>query len=293
MLYQFPSCDKINRTNYFLFDKEPIWRKVWASLPTASHAVYPVIGSHLNQQGQAYPGFLRIAIMAGIKPDTASTGIHALAGYPGLRIDRNTTNGLDSRHIYTMRQEALKERGRSFPFHKAIIEGGNWSQLAPTAKTLYPVLRTYSKFDLELAGLLKPEKYEDYGLDIAAAYPIRDMEFFEPEDEDGRDRLKDAARMAGILDSKTIKSALESLAECELIEWRKDMEYLVVYLAPKRTFKAEYLNAEVQKRYAIRDRRKILELWRTDNPNKRKNGCKVSRPEIEIIEPELTGVKNL
>lgn len=231
--------------------------------------------------------------MAGIKPDTASKGVHGLSGYPGFRIERISKNGLDFQHRYTMRQEELKERGRSFPFHKAIIEGGNWAQLSPSAKTLYPVLRTYSRFDLELAGLIEPEKYEQFGLDVAAAYPMRDMEFFDPFDENGADRLKGIARVAGISDSKTITRAIQSLAACELVEWRQDYKSLVVFLIPRRTFKADLLNAEVQKRYAIRDRRQSLVEWRLGNPTIRENGCKECLADKEIIGAKKTGVKNV
>jgi DNA-binding transcriptional ArsR family regulator len=237
-VYQFR---ELNRENYSVWDKRTIETTAWARLPAAAKGVYPVVRAFANRAGQAWPCELTIAIHAGQTEKTTREGVNGLCGFPGVTLARYVTKRgrLGKRWLFAA---VPVERGRWFPFHRIVVDGGNWLQLLPAAQALYPVMRCFGYFD---QGLYEKEQAPDdeaftemarFAEDFAA----RTCDFCEAE----RSVL---AHYAGIATS-SMSAALRSLEEHYLIRRREDGRF-AVYLRPPQYYKRDWLNEQVRLRY--------------------------------------------
>ena len=223
-MYQFK--EDFNGNQHFWFDKKLIENMNWAMLPKASKAVFPVIACHCNSKGLSFPGERTIAIMAGRSDKVVREGIRGLVGFPGFKIGFFTTRrGRKAKRFHL--KMPPKEKGRSFPFHKQIIEGGNWSQLKPSAAALYPVMRYYGYFDELTYDVTVFENY---------TFTERTHDFCEAE-------TLLMAKYAGIT-RNSIHQALANLQDCCLIEPvdRGNGREWKVFLRPPKYYKRDYLN---------------------------------------------------
>lgn len=234
-MYQFE--EKINYGSLFVFDKRWIKNMNWASLPKASKAIFPVILSHCNKKGLAFPSERRIAILSGRPDKSVRAGIKGLKGFPGFKVGSRITDAGRRGKLFHMKLPAI-EQGKTFPFHRCIIYGGNWSQLKPTATALYLVMRHFSSsFDFDRyineAGI-------EAGLDeFKEIYRDRAFDFCKAD----RDVL---AEFAGIA-QRSMGAALDNLEDKGLIEgicgdWK-------VFLIPPYRYKPAFSNKQIMDRY--------------------------------------------
>jgi len=230
-IYEFP--EEINEINFFTFEKKLILEKQWAALPPAAKSIFPVICSHCNAEGSCYPSEQTIAILSGCTAKTVQTGLKGLRSMEKVfHIKKKLTNIGHHRNTYQIDFPEQK-KGIMFPFHKSIIESGNWSLLTRSAKALYPVMRAFSFWEDNLTDQFDIDDYKE-----------REYDFVNAE----RDVLNDHAGIHG----STFYKALHSLQENYFIEdiginggyktWK-------VFLRPKRGYEAEYMNKLVLKRY--------------------------------------------
>jgi hypothetical protein len=240
-MYQF--TEPLNLRQHFWFDGMRIKNQNWAPLSPAAKTVFPVIAAHTDAAGHAFPSEQTIAILSGLTEKTARAGIHGLEALPGFTASPYVTaRGRRSKRFHVKAPPI--EIGRSFPFFKCILDGGNWSQLTPTAHALYPVMRTFGHFDFYDAP-------EDETADPSAfkeEYIRRTFDLCEAEP----DILADAAGIS----RKSLGAAMQSLVECHLLE--QTDEGLRVYLIPPRVFKPSWLNKRVAERYRETWQRKKL-----------------------------------
>jgi len=82
-MFQFK--ESVNDEQFFWFDKKLIENKNWAMLPKSSKSVFPVIASHCNKLGCAFPGEETIASIAGVRNKVAREGIKGLRGFLGFK----------------------------------------------------------------------------------------------------------------------------------------------------------------------------------------------------------------
>ena len=99
-------------------------------------------------------------------------------------------------------------RGSAFPFYKFVLEAGLWSEMLPTAKALYPVMRCFGYFDINFYAKL--EDFEIYEGDFQEEYPERKYDFCDAE-------ISTMAEHAGI-HRNSVRAALKNLAQNFLIE---------------------------------------------------------------------------
>ena len=133
-MYQFR--EKINYQQFFRFDKKLVENMNWALLPKSSKAVFPVIACHCNDKGESFPSERTIAIMSGRTDKTVRDGIKGLETFPGFKFTFYVTSrGRRAKRFY-INQPSTDIKGRIFPFHKCIIEGGN--VIATTIAPEYP-----------------------------------------------------------------------------------------------------------------------------------------------------------
>lgn len=135
-----------------------------------------------------------------------------------------------------------KEKGRSFPFYKTVVEGGNWLHLTPSAQALYPVMRYFGYFDLQLFEM--DEEAEEYvSSDFDEFYPNRTWDFCEAE-------LSILAEYAGVT-RRSAFSALENLEQHCVIGKSSFEEFpgWKVFLHPPSYYKRAYLNKKINDKY--------------------------------------------
>ncbi len=240
-MYQFK--EELNYRVFFWFDKLLIKNMNWALLPKASKAIFPVIGCHCNKHGIAFPGERTIAILSGRTDKKVREGIRGLEDFPGFRVsDYITSRGRRAKE-YFIKIPSTDENGRKFPFHKLVLECGNWRELKPTAQALYPVMRCFGFFDIH--WYVDVDDIDSEVNDFEEVYRNRKYDYCTADPDV-------LAQFAGI-SKKSIKSALDDLARNFLIEpsgrYYDDTPLFKVYLQPFRIYTREFLNKKIIKSY--------------------------------------------
>jgi hypothetical protein len=241
-MYQFK--EERDHVGEFWFDRKLIQNKNWSLLPKASKSIYPAIMYFRNSKtGVSFADQETLAILSGLSEKTVSDGIKGLDGFPDIEIISYITKRGKRSNKFKITVQPI-EKGRSFPIKKTIFEGGNWSQLKPTAQALYPVLRHYGWFDLDMYS--ENEDLEASPSDFDIFYPGRKYDFFDAD-------LILSAEHAGF-SYRSVKSALNSLEECSLIE-RWNAKLWKIYLTPPYYYKRRFLNDKIKERFAHKIRR--------------------------------------
>jgi hypothetical protein len=240
-MYHFKELDNYNQ--HFWFDKDHIDNMNWAILPAASKSVYPVIASHCNADGLAFPGEDTIATLSGISPKTARKGIAGLGGFPGICIEPYTTKTGRQSKRYKI-DSPPRRPGRAFPFFKTTILGGNWMKLNQTARALYIVMRKFGYFDHESlvydGGDGSEIQTDEDFLDI---YKDRKFDFCNAE-------INLLSKYAGIT-RQSFYPAMKSLQKCALAEKTDSMDEPMwkIFLRPKGYYNVAYLNRISNKKF--------------------------------------------
>ena len=220
-----------NWEQHFWFDKDIVRTGLWARLPRAAQAAFPVIAAHCDRHGTAFPSQWRIGAQCGRTERALHAPLKKLVEQAGC-VTRELKTTARGRQQYWYRVTfPPRERGRSFPFHKAIIDGGNWRLLKPTAQALYPVLRTFSHVCVEDVM----EEADCSYVEINEYFGSVSIAEFEGD-------WDTACRYSGI-SGRSVDNAATSLIERGLLSF--DDDRCLVYRKPKHTYKAAYLNAHV------------------------------------------------
>lgn len=210
----------------------------WNFLPPSAKAILPVIAVHRDKDGIAYPGENTIAILSGRTEKSVRKGIEALRDFTDLIIEPYITQRGRRSKRFKFKMRVYK-KGRAFPFHKEIIEGGNWSLLKPAAQAIYPVMRYYGFFDIDLYQEQYPESFESIE-NFKEDFTERVCDFCKAEP-----RL--IAKMAGIT-YRSYHGAFNDLQYHFLIE-AIDKSIFKVFLHPPYSYKRKYLNGEILRKY--------------------------------------------
>jgi hypothetical protein len=237
-MYQFN--ETFNHKALFWFKKSLIDNMNWALLPKSSQAIFPVIACHSNKKGVAFPGELTIGILSGLSVKQVGRGIKGLKDFPDITIKR----GIPNKYYVKLPQESIK--GKTFPFYQVVLEYGLWRELKPTAKALYPVMRCFSQFDLEI--------YLDIEGDDEKCYEDFDEVYENREYDLCRTPKMLLAHHAGI-HRNSIDSALVDLKKNYLIDHDKGWNLWKVYRKSKEStyWKRGFLNKKIFEsfRYAL------------------------------------------
>jgi hypothetical protein len=235
-MYQFK--EDLNQIQFFWWDKKLIENKNWALLPKSSKAIFPVIACHANRKGEAFPGEQTIAIFAGVSDKTVREGIRGLEAFPNFKCDHYISRRGKRAKKFIL--NARSSNNDSFPFYKFILESGIWRKIKPSAKALYPVLRYFGFFDINLyADMENPEICE---ADFEEVFPDREYDFCEADPVF-------LAQFAGI-HRNSINAALDDLANNFLIESYAYLEWKVFLRSKDLTFwKRDYLNKQILDSY--------------------------------------------
>ena len=215
-----------------------IENKNWKILSQPAKAVFPAIACFADKNGVAFPGEDTISAVTGITEKRVRQGIKDLDGFPGFEWDFYTTRRGRRSKKFKLSLPKNPKPGESFPFHKYILESGNWCQSKPSAKALYPVMRYFGFFDIETYLNLEDENDEYSLTDFQEVYPRRKWDNCQAE-------KMILADYAGI-DRRSINTALDSLEKCGLIKPYEGEGWLV-YLKSKDNliFTRAFLNNQL------------------------------------------------
>ena len=239
-MYQFK--DEVHENVFFRFDKLWVKNMNWALLPKSSKAVLPVIAVHCDKDEIAFPSEQTIAIQSGLTEKTVREGIKGLLGFPGFKLDHYITKRGRRANKFRFNFPPEDEEGRCFFFYKTIIEGGNWSLLKPVSKSLYPVMRHFAYFDLEVYLQKHKYAYQIYhpDKDFKKLYKTRQWDICGAE-------IPIMAKYANIT-RQSVYEALYDLTEKGLIKPMAKSRWKV-FLSPNKTYTKESLNRKIIRRY--------------------------------------------
>jgi hypothetical protein len=239
-----------NNSGHFWFPKSLVKDMNWAALPQASKTVFPVLAIHANNKGECFPAEERIAALAGVTEKTARQGLRDLDGFPaygGFEYYHTKLGKRSKRHHLILPRSGMvpldmMDKGQTFPFHRVIIEYGNWSLLLPTAQALYPVMRCFGYFDVDIYYEHVDESLS-FSDDDTTLFSERKCDFCKTD-------YGLLARYAGI-DRHYITRAINDLIDKSLLAPINDYNgnrIFKVYLHPHRYYKVSFLNEQLMKR---------------------------------------------
>ena len=234
-MYQFN--ENFNHKALFWFKKSLIENLNWSLLSTSSKAIFPVIACHSNKAGNSFPGELTIGILSGLSKKQVRRGINGLKMFPDVTVYDNKRL---KRFDIKLPQEAIK--GKTFPFYQVVLEYGLWRELKPTAKALYPAMRCFSQFDLEIYLDIEGDEEKSH-LDFDEVYADREYDFCS-------ENKKTLADFAGI-HRNSINDALSNLEKNYLIERNTNWKLWKVYLQSKdgAYWKRSFLNKKIARSF--------------------------------------------
>lgn len=228
---------------HFWFQKKWVGDMNWAALHKSSQAIFPVLAIHANSNGVCFPGENRIAELSGITDKTARQGLRELNGFPAYRGFRfyNTCKGKRGRTYQLSLPRVKENNGQAFPFHRIIVEGGNWAQLLPSAKALYVAMRYFGYFDEYL--------YQEYHDGNFSFYDDEGGEFGDRKCDFCCADYNQLARYAGIHRNQ-VGNAIKDLIKHHMAERfiDDDKKLFKVYLKPPKYYKTSYLNEQLMSR---------------------------------------------
>jgi hypothetical protein len=224
---------EINTRALFWFENRIIRKGTWAALPKASKAVYPVIAGYCNQNGVAWPSQKTIGKYAGVSLKSVRAGVEGLRSLQGfgfweyttgmsiIKADGKKIKRYSKKYKMSLPQEFIK--GVMFPFYRTVVESGTWGSLKPSAKALYPVMRYFSLFDMDMYRAIVGE-YWDTSTDDEFKRVYRDRKFDMCEVRNAHLSKRAGIHRTGIYD------ALNNLTLKNLIEWDSEFEVWKVFL---------------------------------------------------------------
>ena len=225
-MYRF--TDDLDLTTFFQFPRSIVTNGIWASLPSAARAVYPVYLMHMNREtGLSYPDERTVSALAGVTEKTARAGRNALDGaIPGLTVERYVTRrGRRSWRLKFAQQPS--GRGSWRAFFTSVLHGGNWGNYkvcTPSAHALYPVLVMFSYYDHE-AAMDDDDDVPEYGR--------HSFEYCEAD--------YSVLREYSGLSRNGLFAALDSLQRVFLVE-QDDGNLWKVFRTPPSHYKRPYMN---------------------------------------------------
>jgi len=173
---------------------------IWKNWPKATKAIAPVIMKHCNANGYSFPSQTRIAIYSGITEKSVRKGLNGLKNFQDFEITKEFSRRGWKKNKYWIKP-ATKKKGEAVFISHAFFNDGNWALLSHSAKAIYPVLKYFCFWDIDL--------YQKYGgmaqtpSEIDAVYRYRRYDFLSAEQEA-------IAEYSGVC-KKSIFSAFQSL----------------------------------------------------------------------------------
>jgi len=218
-----------------------IEESLWANLDQASKSVYVPLLKFVNKNGRAFPSLRTLAIVSGVTEKTAGKGIKGLDGLPGFNKIRWISSRGHIAYKYKIDEPPPDHKHTVWISHD-YINGGNWSQLTPTAQAVLPVLKFFAFWEIEWYCELEDMEYEL--IEFTDIYKNRKYDFMDADESV-------VYEMAGI-SKRSLPEAYESLAQHYLIEpleSHEDGKVWKLFTKPFHCYKRDTLNDQVKERY--------------------------------------------
>ena len=236
-----PWKDNIGNGLYLRIPRKLILEKNWGKLHPSAKAIYLPLIKHVNTDGEAWPCCETLGQLAGISRKTAGNGIKYLEGFPGFQKQPYFTRRGHKSYKYVIKAPS-KDPTISMYISHDFINGGNWSQLKPVGKAIFPVLLNFAWWEKELYLELK-ETYVDER-DDEEIYKTREYDIF-----DGDKKL--ICELAGI-SFRSLDKAILSLNENYFIKPQQynGKEIWKIMIFPSIYFKPSFLIRNQEKLFS-------------------------------------------
>ncbi len=218
-----------------------IENKNWALLPSSAKAVYPTIACYCDAKGNSFPGEQTIGILSGLSDKKVREGIRALDDLPSFTSQYYVTRRGNKSKKYHISFPPSNVKGASFPFHKHILESGIWQELKPTAKALYPAMRFFGFFDIDIYNEVDAGNEYVELADFSEVYADRKYDYCCAD--------KDQLVIHAGISNRSLYTALQDLKSNCLVFDVDNWNGWRVYIHPEEHFKRSYLNAKIKKSY--------------------------------------------
>ena len=232
----FTFSSDIDWQHFFWFGKGLVANQ-WALMHPSAKAIYPIIAAHCDQQGIAFPGERRLAILAGRTDMVVRKGIRNLEDLGVIKVEPYVTRRGKRSKKFTLQLPSTNENGNAFPYFTCTLYAGNWSLLKPSAMAAYVAMRYWGFFDLDTYDEMEEESAEP--VDFDDIFKTRKCDYCEAD-------ASAIAGMAGIT-IRSLPSALADLQDKFLVE-RTNGIYKV-FLQPRKSWKASYMNQKIMEAY--------------------------------------------
>ncbi len=217
---------------------------LWAELSLTAKSILPVILAHMFNES-CCPGIRQIAALSGTSKSTVTRGVEDLKTLPDFTVRKTLTRQGRFQNIYSFKRPNMNERNSWFPFHRCIIQGGNWALLSASAKAVYLTMRYWAEYD----SLSEQIEFEGGGECI---------DFSNRKFDTCRAQRNTLAQCAGI-STRSVSNALKDLAKHGLIQRALEIEdygeyfepaddVWCVYLRPLHHYKSAWLNQKSEAR---------------------------------------------
>ncbi len=236
-----PWKDNIGNGLYSRIPRKLILEKNWGKLHLSAKAIYLPLIKHVNTDGEAWPSCETLGQLAGITRKTAENGIKYLEGFPGFKKQPYFTRRGHKSNKYTIKEPSKDPKVSIYISHD-FINGGNWSQLVPVGKAIFPVLLNFAWWDKELYLELE-ETYVDER-DDEEIYKTREYDIF-----DGDKKL--ICELAGI-SFRSLDKAILSLNEKYFLEPQQydGKEIWKILISPSKVFTRSFLIRKKEKLFS-------------------------------------------
>lgn len=236
-MYTFKA--EIDYKGFFFINKEIIVDGTWAKLSQSGRAILPVILKHRNKQGIAFPSQETIGIISGLSEKAVSCGIKSIKEHTEIEVEEHYNAKGYLKYEYHIPPSIIgfKKEGR-IRISNALFDSGCWRMLSSSGKSLYIVLQTLAKLDIDA---------EDWEYDnFDEWYPQRKYDIV---DFVSKSQL---AKLAGI-SRPTLDQAIASLRITKLLQdtFTEDnidlsCEQQRIYIVPQFIYPSTQLNEGIQ-----------------------------------------------
>lgn len=213
---------------------------LWAELSLTAKSILPVILAHMFNES-CCPGIRQIAALSGTSKSTVTRGVEDLKTLPDFTVRKTLTRQGRFQNIYSFKRPNMNERNSWFPFHRCIIQGGNWALLSPSAKAVYLTMRYWACYDMFSEQVSK------------------DGSGFANRAHEKCDALRKVLAECAGVSTRSVSNALKDLAKHGLIQRAQEIEdygeyfepaddVWCVYLRPLHTYERAWLNQQSEAR---------------------------------------------
>lgn len=174
------SSNEVNWERFFLWSKDIIKSGLWSELSAPAKTVFPTIGAFRGNDGWCNPGHRKISQLSRCKDEQVRKAISELKDHEIIQTKWKKNKWGNTQLHFFIDCPAPEDTGKFFDFKNGLVKSEIWGNMLFESNSLYPVLRCYSYFNLELYYEIEKIDANLWNEDsMLKAYSIRKYDFFD------------------------------------------------------------------------------------------------------------------